>query len=205
MLTSSRRSPPKKAPAFRVLVLLGAAVSLAVLRVPAVKAADIPASRQVVIVLRALAYDGNLKSRAGSTVNIAILHKKGNSASEQMATAVTQAFISRQSTLVTGLPIAISRLAYGTAERLKDSIVGSGIDLLYVCDGLENDLDAIKEVTRQTKVLSVGANREQVEKGLSLGVVEMDGKVSILVNLQGSRLEGVSFSSDFLRLTSVIR
>jgi hypothetical protein len=113
--------------------------------------------------------------------------------------------MSRQSTLVTGLPIAISRLAYRTPDELKNSIVESGIDLLYVCDGLESDLDAIKEITRQAKVLSVGANREQVEKGLSLGVVEMDGKVAILVNFQGSRLEGVSFSSDFLGLTSVIR
>lgn len=168
-------------------------------------AADVPAARQAVIVLRALAYDGNLKTRAGATVNIAIVHKKGNSASEQMAAAVTQAFISRQSTLVTGLPIAVSRLTYLSASRLKDAIVASGIDLLYVCDGLESDLDAIKEITRETKTLSVGANREQVEKGLSLGVVEMDGKVSILVNLQGSRFEGVSFASDFLSLTTVIR
>jgi hypothetical protein len=106
---------------------------------------------------------------------------------------------------VIGLPIAISRLAYRTPDELKDSIVGSGIDVLYVCDGLEDDLDAIKDITRQTKVLSVGANREQIEKGLSLGVVEMDGKVTILVNLQGSRLEGVSFASDLLRLASVIR
>ena len=169
------------------------------------KAGDVPPSRQAVIVLRALAYDGNLKNRAGPIVNIAIMHKKGNSASEQMGVAVTQAFISRQSTLVTGLPIAISRLAYKTPDELKDAIVGSGIDVLYVCDGLEGDLDAIKDITRQTKVLSVGANREQIEKGLSLGVVEMDGKVTILVNLQGSRLEGVSFTSDLLRLASVIR
>ena len=203
MLNPSRRETQKKASAFRALVFFVTAVSF--VRVPAVKAAEVPPSRQVVIVLRALAYDGNLKSRAGHTVNIAILHKKGNSASEQMAAAVTQAFISRQSTLVTGLPIAISRLAYRTPGELKDSIVESGIDLLYVCDGLESDLDAIKDITRQTRVLSVGANREQIEKGITLGVVEMDGKVTILVNLQGSRLEGVSFTGDFLRLTSVIR
>jgi YfiR/HmsC-like len=205
MLTPSRRETPKKASAFHALLLLVGAVSLGIVRVSAVSAADVPPSRQAVIVLRALAYDGNLKNRAGPVVNIAIVHKKGNSASEQMGVAVTQAFISRQSTLVIGLPIAISRLAYRTPDELKDSIVGSGIDVLYVCDGLEDDLDAIKDITRQTKVLSVGANREQIEKGLSLGVVEMDGKVTILVNLQGSRLEGVSFTSDLLRLASVIR
>src|SRR6266540_5686324 len=149
MLNPSRRETRKKASAFRALLLLVGAASFGMVRVPTVRAADVPPSRQVVIVLRALAYDGNLKSRAGNTVNIAIMHKKGNSASEQMAAAVTQAFISRQSTLVTGLPIAISSFPYVTADRLQESIAGSGIDLLYVCDGLESDLDAIKEVTHQ--------------------------------------------------------
>lgn len=205
MRTPSTGGSRKKAWAFRAVLLLVGAIGIAMAGVSAVKAADVPPSRQAVIVLRAIAYDGNLKMRAGPTVNIAILHKKGNSASEQMGAAVTQAFMSRQSTLVTGLPIAITRVVFTSAGALKDAITASGIDLLYVCDGLESDVDAIKEITHETKTLSVGASREQVEKGLSLGVVDMDGKVSILVNLQGSRLEGVSFASDFLRLASVIR
>jgi hypothetical protein len=201
--TSKRGTP--KGPGLLGALLLIAAAGLVMSMSRYVKADDLPPSRQVVILMRVLAYDGNLKSRAGDTINIAVMHKKGNSSSEQMANAMVQAFIGRQSTLVNGLPIAVAHVAYDDPSGLKKSIAGSALDFLYVCDGLEGDLDNIKDVTRQTRVLSVGARQEYVEKGLSLGAFQNDGKSTILINLQASRLEGVSFSSDLLGLANVIR
>jgi hypothetical protein len=96
-------------------------------------------------------------------------------------------------------------LPYPGPDGLRKTIAGAGIDLLYVCDGLDGDIDAVKDITRQSKVLSVAAKREYVEKGLSFGVFEIDGKSTILLNLQASRLEGVSFASDLLRLVTVVR
>ena len=166
---------------------------------------SVPPSRQVVILMRALAYDGNLKSRAGDTVNIAILHKRGNAASEAMANSMTKAFSALESTQVSGLPIVVSRLTYTGEEALKKSITGAGIDFVYVCDGLEGDLEAIERSTRQMKVLSVGSLQQHVEKGLSIGVFQIEAKCTILLNLPASRLEGVSFAADLLRLAKVIR
>jgi hypothetical protein len=165
----------------------------------------VPVTRQVVILMRALAYDGNLKSRAGATVNIAILHKKGNAASETMANAMSKALGALESTQVSGLPIVVSRLSYTGEDALKKSIAGAGIDLVYVCEGLEPDLEAIERVTRQMKALSVGSKQEHVQKGLSIGVFQIEAKCTILLNLPASRQEGVSFASDLLRLAKVIR
>jgi hypothetical protein len=205
MGNTMRRRTKKKAGIFTALLLLIAAAGLQMPGSGDVRADDVPPSRQVVVVLRALAYDGNLKSRAGDTINIAVMHKKGNSSSEQMADAITQAFNARQSTLVAGLPIMITQIAYSSPDGLKKAIAGSGIDVLYICEGLEDDVDAIKEITRQTRALSVGAKPGYIEKGFSLGVFAMDGKCTILLNLQASRLEGVSFASDLLGLARVIR
>ena len=166
---------------------------------------SVPASRQVVVLMRALAYDGNLKSRAGETVNIAILHKKGNAASENTANSMAKAFGALESTQVSGLPIVVSRLLYSGEDTLNKAITGAGIDLIYVCDGLENELEAIARITRQMRVLSVGSKPEQVEKGLSIGVFQIEAKCTILLNLAASRLEGVSFAADLLRLAKVIR
>jgi hypothetical protein len=165
----------------------------------------IPASRQVVIVMRALAYDANLKRRAGEAINIAILHKRGNGASESMATVMAKAFGALEVTQVSGLPIVVSRIAYSGPETLKKAIAGSGIDAVYVCDGLDTDLAAIAEVCRQAHALTVAAKREFVEKGLSIGVFEIDAKCTILLNLPASRMEGVAFGPDLLRLARVIR
>ena len=166
---------------------------------------SVPAARQVAILMRALAYDGNLKSRAGETVNIAILHKKGNAASENTANSMAKAFGALESTQVSGLPIVVSSLLYTGEDTLKKAITGAGIDLIYVCDGLENDLEAIERITRPMRVLSVGSKPEQVEKGLSVGVFQIEGKCTILLNLPASRQEGVSFAADLLRLAKVIR
>jgi hypothetical protein len=165
----------------------------------------VPPSRQVVIVMRALAYDTNLKSRAGDAINVAILHKRGHAASEAMANTMNKAFGALTSTQVSGLPIVVSQIAYNGAEALRKSISGAGIDLLYVCEGLESELGTIKEVTQKVRVLSVGSKQAMVEKGLSLGVFEIDGKCTILLNLTSNKSEGVAFGADLLRLAKVIR
>jgi hypothetical protein len=205
MGNTTRRGRRKRAGLLVPILLLVAATGLRMSTVGYVRADDVPPSRQVVVMMRALAYDGNLKGRAGGTINIAVMYKKGNSSSEQMANALVQAFGPRRSTLVAGLPMVITPIAYTNPDGLKKSIAKVGISLLYVCEGLEGDLDAIKEITRHAKVLSVGAKQDYVDKGLSFGVFEMDGKCTILVNLQASRLEGVSFASDLLGLAKVIR
>ena len=166
---------------------------------------SVPVARQVVILMRALAYDGNLKSRAGDTVNIAILRKKGHAASESMANVMAQAFGALAVTQVSGLPIVVSRLNFTGEDALRKAITGAGIDFVYVCDGLDADLDAIERVTRQLKVMSVGSKQAQVEKGLTIGVFQMEDKCTILLNLSASRLEGISFAADLLRLAKVIR
>lgn len=165
----------------------------------------VPVARQVVILMRALAYDGNLKKRAGETVNIAILRKKGHAVSENTADVMAKAFGALEVSQVSGLPIVVSRLTYTGEDGLKKAITGSGIDFVYVCEGLDADLDAIQRATRQLKVMSVGSSQAQVEKGLTIGVFQIEDKCTILLNLSASRLEGISFAADLLRLAKVIR
>jgi hypothetical protein len=166
---------------------------------------DLPPSRQVVIIMRALAYDGNLKTRAGGAIDIAVLYKKGHARSEQMAASMAKAFGALSATQVAGLPISVSRLGYGGGEALGKSIGTGNIDLVYVCEGLEGELGAITEVTRRAHSLTVGSRQEHVHGGLSLGVFQTEEKVIILLNLQASRQEGAAFAADLLRLASVIR
>jgi hypothetical protein len=185
--------------------LLVESSGLAALAADADDEEEVPPSRQAVIVLRAMAYDGNLKARARGAIDIGVVYKKGNARSEQTAATMTKAFGALSATQVAGLPIAVSRLAFAGAEALGKSIAEAGIDMLYVCDGLGAERDAITGVTRRMKVLSVGKERRQVHQGLSLGVFQVDGRTVIVLNLQASRQEGAAFAADLLRLASVIR
>jgi len=48
-------------------------------------AGEMPPKNQAVFLARVIAFDGNLKARAGEAINIGILVKKGDSGSENMA------------------------------------------------------------------------------------------------------------------------
>jgi len=171
----------------------------------AAPADEVPAARQVLILTRALAYDGNLKTRAGTELLIAVLGKPGNAASDELGGMMGKAFRGLGNVKVQGLAVRATQLAYKDAAGLAAAIESQGIDALYVCPGLDAELMGIFEATRKLKVVTMASRQDYVQRGLSLGVFAIDGKPTIVVNLVASKLEGAAFGSDLLRLAKVIR
>jgi hypothetical protein len=188
------------------LLALGVAVFFAALSGPAAgQAGDLPPERQVPILTRALAYDENLRSRAGDELVVAIVAKNGSKASEQTAEAVGKAFSGLAGIKVQGLPMRSTRLTYSGAASLASAVQREGIDVIYICPGLDSELGGILEVAKQSHVLSMGSREEYINKGASLGVFLISGKPTICVNLAAAKAEGAAFGSDLLRLAKVIR
>jgi hypothetical protein len=172
---------------------------------PATGQPDLPPERQVPILTRALAYDENLRSRAGDELVVAILAKAGSKASEQTAEAVGKAFSGLAGIKVQGLPLRSARVNFSNAANLAGAVQKDGIDVIYICPGLDNELAGILEVARTNHVLSMGSREEYINKGASLGVFLISSKPTICVNLAASKAEGAAFGSDLLRLAKVIR
>jgi hypothetical protein len=165
----------------------------------------VPVDRQALILTRALAYDSNLKGRAGAEIIVGVLAKGGNVASDQIADAVTQAFGALGTVKVQGLPIKGTKVTFTSFSALITAIKGQSLDALYICPGLENELAGLLEVTRQQKVLSMGGREDHVTKGASVGVFVVDAKPTIYINLPSAKSEGADFGSDLLRLAKVIK
>ena len=81
----------------------------------------------------------------------------------------------------------------------------TGVDTVYVCSGLDGSLADIKAVTRNRKVLTMASQEGHLQAGLSLGVFEINGRNTIIVNLEANREEGVAFGPELLRLATVVR
>src|SRR5664279_858073 len=156
------------------LTIRGLLVSLLLCRLS--HADDLPPSKQAIFLARVIAYDGNLKVRAGATVNISILAKRGDAESEKMADGVMKAFLPLEAATVLGLSVKVSRVSYGGRDALDKAVREGGIDTLYVCSGLEASLADIKNVARARKVLTMASKEEHLKLGLSLGVFFIDGK-----------------------------
>ncbi len=164
----------------------------------------VPALRQASILTRALAYDRNMKDRAGDSVSVGVLYRAGNPGSENCANEILQAFRGLEKFAVHGLPFKAMRIAYDVAGSMKDLIRNEGIDALYACNGLDNEVDAIASFAQERKIITMGAREEYVNKALAIGVFVIEGKPSILINWGESQKEGASFSSDLVRLAKVI-
>jgi hypothetical protein len=180
-------------------LLLSGAVSA-----PSKASEGVAPDRQALILTRALAYDGNLKARAGSELVVAVVAKGSATASDQTAESLQKALKALGPIKVQGLPLRSVRVGYANAAGLSTAIENQGIDAIYVCPGLESELGAIHEVTKDHKVLSMGSREDHVTKGASLGVFLVDGKPTIYVNLTASKAEGTAFGSDLLRVAKVI-
>jgi hypothetical protein len=179
---------------------------LLVCLVPRLSRADqVAPDKQAVILARALAYDDNLRARAGDALVVAVLFKAGQAASESMADGVVRAFKALEGVKVQNLPLRVVKIAYAGKDALHGAVTGQGIDALYVCAGLEADQSGIRDESHRTHVLTIASREEQLTAGLSLGVFTFDGKTTITVNLPASKEEGAAFSSELLRLARVIR
>lgn len=168
------------------------------------RAEAVPAQRQASILTRALAYDRNMKERAGDSVSVGVLFRSGNNASETCATEMLAAFRTLEKFAVHGLPFRALRQAYEGPGPLRDISRTEGLDAFYVCLGLDNDIDAIATLAQERKVITMGAREDYVNKSLSIGVFVVESKPTILLNWGESQKEGAAFSSDLVRLSKVI-
>jgi hypothetical protein len=161
--------------------------------------------KRAAILARALSYDYGLKGRAGDSLTVAVLYRPGNSVSESSADVLFRLFKALEGVKVQGLSLGVTKLAYDGAEKFRAVTGMQGIDVVVVPDGMDGEVAAIREICRDKKLLSVGEKMSFLEAGLTLGVIDVDGKLTIVVNLTAAPLESVSFSSELLKLAKVIR
>src|SRR5262249_14960120 len=96
--------------------------------------ADVRPSQQSVLILRILAYDRNLKSRAGNSVTIAVLYKAGDAESESANKSVGTAIeeVSKGANIA-GLPVRVIHIPFADANSFEAKAAAEHAAAVYVC------------------------------------------------------------------------
>jgi hypothetical protein len=185
--------------------LVGLALCVSGGHVPTASAdAESLRQRHAAILFKALSYDDKLVERGGPEMVVAVVYRAGGTDAAE-AEAWYQAFFALRSWRFLGLPFRPIKLPLHNAERLRKTIVQEGIDALFVMGLGKDDLIAVEKAARESKVVTMASQEEQIAAGLSLGVFVIDGKNTLLVNLAASREEGAVFNSAMLKLAKVIK
>jgi hypothetical protein len=161
-------------------------------------------ARNAAILARALSYELTLEERVGPTVTIAVIYRRGTALSETNADEWMDAFRSLSTVRIKDRPLAAVRIPYSTAE-IVSAIDNAGADVLLVADGLEAETQAIARIARGKHVLTASNAVTGVARDLTLCVTEEGDKVKIVVNLESAHQEGIRFSSNLLKLATIIR
>ena len=169
-------------------------------------ASDGSSERTAYLLTRAIGYAASLREHANIQVGIAVLFKKGDPVSEHAAANLGAALESLAGTTVQGLTLRSRLVPFANATELRSSVGDNGINVFYLCEGLESYLDAIVKLSWELKVLTVSGNEAMVRQGVALGILLFAGsKGTLVVNLRIARAEGANFGSDLLRVARVIR
>jgi hypothetical protein len=166
---------------------------------------DVPARKQALLLLRVLAYDRNLKARAGDAVRLAVAYRPGDRESEERRTALVAAFeeVSRE-VVAGGLPVEVAAVPWRDAADFEARVAAARPAGVYVCGGLLGVAKEIARVTRRHGVLSAGASKDLVEAGLAVGMVNRGLRAGVVVNLHAAKAEGVDLDATLLGIAEVI-
>lgn len=168
--------------------------------------AQVPADHQAALLLRILAYDRNVRTRADSAVTVVVLHGAGEGESEKACAAVENALATlADAVTVSGLPVRVESLAYHDAAAFESAVATLGAAAVYVCPGLGQAIPALSEVTRRRSLLSFTSVEEHVREGLGIGIVRRGARAAVVVNIPAARAEGASLDAGLLQLAEVVR
>jgi hypothetical protein len=172
------------------------------------RAEQLPPKNQALLLLRILAYDGNLGKRAEEKlVTVLVVYRKDSAESERSARGIYAELQELEETTSVGgrrmkamlVPYVPKTFDADTSKGKVGKVAG-----LYLASGLDDSLDAIAKITRPRSMLSfTGIEAYSSTVGIVLTV--RDGKSAILVNLPVTREEGAHLDAALLKVAKVVK
>lgn len=156
-----------------------------------------------------LVFERNWKASSGETLVIGILYQK----SSQISSWALEDWLNlQQSASPEDFTVEMARLVLqpvdlDSAEPLEKALGDLKVRLLYITPlelarkpGL---LPAVIKTCEKLRVGTLTAVPEYLEAGVALAFVWQKDRYQIVINLEATRTQGLNFSSQFLKLTTV--
>jgi len=172
--------------------LVGAIVASLVLAAPLASssaASEVDPDLAAKIIVKVLSMDQGLESRANGGIVVVV------SGSDAAFDAFSQL---KGQAIAKGSSLAVSKVvkASGMPPSVKPTVLFCG----SACDPA-----GVVSYSQSQKVLSVTNVENHVESGIALGVGIEDNKPKILLNLQASDAEGISWNPNILKIARKVK
>jgi len=159
----------------------------------------VPLDKQVDLLLKAISYDRNLEKRTQGTIHIGVIHQQGAEAADGIAAAFNAADQVKQ------LTVEAKSISFISVKALLELVDEKGFNVFFVHSSAGRALSSIQQVTRGKKILSLAGDRQQVERGLALGVYLNKGVPRLVVNQRAAQIEGLDLAPAIRLISTTLK
>ncbi len=199
---------------FSVLLLLYITVRIPVLQGSALSLNSdnqyyLNPARELDLLKKVLSFERNWKSRTSGELVIGIIYQGSYPPStwamedwEKMMESLSEA-----DRRVEDIPIVLTPIDIDTVASLEKDLKDKKVNLLYFTPletrNGQKIIKNVQPVCTRLKIATFTAIPDYLDSGLAFSFNLKDIRAQIIINLEASRSQGLSFSSHFLRLASI--
>jgi hypothetical protein len=164
-------------------------------------ATPVPVELRASLLLRTLAYDRNLATRAGERVDILVLEGSDPADTRAMATTL-EGMADRVS--VGGLPVHVERITFTTSDVLMAHIEAGEVDVLYLGRGLESEAALLSVVAEALSMTLVGSDGADMPNGCAVGFTVEENRPLIVIDRARAEAAGMDLDASVLQVARVL-
>lgn len=164
---------------------------------------EVPMEIQYNILLKVLSYDKNLSRFGTDEIRIGVFYQSGFKASAAAKDELSESISKSKIKDIDKRKISVfySNLDY---ESPAAFIKEKKISVIYFLPLRAVSIENILTDTKKIKILSCSAVKDYLSEGVAISFALKSSKPEILVNLKAAKSEGTDFSSQLLKIVTVI-
>ena len=164
-----------------------------------------PAEIQVPLLFKILTFDRSLGTRPpGNVIVIAVVFQTGYRASLVARNQIVDVLKAMDNPTISGHPVRWVAVEWKDGEQIGLGLMHERADVVYVTPLRGVQLGPIMKTARASSMTTFTGVPLYVKQGLALGVGIVREHPQIIVNLRATRAEGSDFTSQLLRVSTVI-
>ena len=189
--------------------LRGAGLAVLLALLPALTAwaqeMPVPVDVQQPLFVKILAYERTLQARGDAVLRIGIVYQSRYRESLRTQEALMRPPEAGPLALADGTPIEFVALELTTMEALAEQLEVEPVDALYIAPLRAQGIEALADLGRTRRLLTLTGVPAYVEEGLAVGVGLKEGRrPEILINLDAAEQAGAQFSARLLKLARIL-
>lgn len=165
---------------------------------------EVPVNVQYAVLHKILAFDRNLKARAGSEIVVGILYQSGFRSSlnckDELLASVKRAGVDK----FVEVPLRFVAIELNGDSDVDALAVKHQVDIFYLAPMRGMDLQTVIAVSRARKILTFTGVIAYVEAGLTAGIGVKGDNPRLIINLPAAKAEGADFDAQLLKLAKII-